>query len=111
MAKEKEEEEEGEKGGQAFALDPSIAFGFLALKIVVVFATAQLTDNFVFQPLIFSNSINAHPLEIFIVISIAGLLGGVFGMVVAVPTYSMIRIVSKEFATNSKFIQAVTKNV
>jgi predicted PurR-regulated permease PerM len=97
--------------GQAFALDPTISFGFLALKIVAVFASAQLTDNFVFQPLIFSNSINAHPLEIFIVISVAGLLGGVLGMVIAVPTYSMIRIVSKEFYANSKFIQAVTRNV
>lgn len=97
--------------GQAYALDPTIGFGLLALKIALVFATAQLTDNFVYQPLIFSNSINAHPLEIFIVISIAGLLGGIFGMVIAVPTYSMLRIVGKEFLTNSKFIQALTKNV
>lgn len=97
--------------GQAFALDPTISFGFLALKIVGVFAITQITDNFVFQPLIFSNSINAHPLEIFIVISVAGLLGGVLGMVIAVPTYSMIKIVSKEFYANSKFIQAVTRNV
>jgi predicted PurR-regulated permease PerM len=97
--------------GQAFAMDPSIAFGFLALKIVAVFAITQLTDNFVFQPLIFSNSINAHPLEIFIVISIAGLLGGVLGMIIAVPTYSMIRIAGKEFYANSKFIQAFTRNV
>jgi predicted PurR-regulated permease PerM len=97
--------------GQAYALDPSIAIGFLALKIALVFLITQLTDNFIFQPLIFSTSINAHPLEIFIIISIAGLLGGILGMVIAVPTYSMLRIVAKEFLAHSKFIQALTKNV
>lgn len=97
--------------GQAIALTPDIIIGVLALKIVLVFSTAQLTDNFVFQPLIFSNSINAHPLEIFIVISISGLLGGVLGMIIAVPAYSMIRIIIKEFFSNSKFIQSFTKNV
>jgi predicted PurR-regulated permease PerM len=97
--------------GQAYALDPTVSFALISLEIVGVFATAQLTDNFVFQPLIFSNSINAHPLEIFIIISVAGLLGGIIGMVIAVPTYSMLRIISKEFFTNSKFIQALTRNV
>lgn len=97
--------------GQAYALDPTMHFGLLAGEMALVFAITQLTDNFVFQPLIFSNSINAHPLEIFIVISIAGLLGGILGMVIAVPGYSMLRIISKEFLSNSKFIQGLTKNV
>jgi predicted PurR-regulated permease PerM len=97
--------------GQAYALDPNVAFGLIAGKIALVFAITQLTDNFVYQPLIFSNSINAHPLEIFIVISIAGLMGGILGMVIAVPGYSMLRIIAKEFLSNSKFVQGLTKNV
>ena len=97
--------------GQAIALHPESGIALLAGKIVLVFAATQLTDNFVFQPLIFSNSIKAHPLEIFIVISVAGLLGGVIGMIIAVPTYGMLRIVFKEFYADSKFIQALTKNV
>lgn len=97
--------------GQAYALDPNVAFGLIAGKIALVFAITQLTDNFVYQPLIFSNSINAHPLEIFIVISIAGLLGGIIGMIIAVPAYSMLRIIAKEFLSNSKFVQGLTKNV
>lgn len=97
--------------GQAIAIDPSISIALLSSKIVLVFAITQLTDNFVYQPLIFSTSINAHPLEIFIIISIAGLLGGVFGMIIAVPAYSMIRIVIKEFFIHSRFVQSFTKNV
>jgi predicted PurR-regulated permease PerM len=53
----------------------------------------QLLDNIVFQPLIFSNSVGAHPLEIFLVISIAGTLLGIGGMIVAVPVYSIGRII------------------
>jgi predicted PurR-regulated permease PerM len=58
-----------------------------------LFAFVQLLDNIVFQPFIFSNSVGAHPLEIFIVISIAGTLLGVGGMILAVPAYSIIRVV------------------
>jgi predicted PurR-regulated permease PerM len=66
------------------------------LGLVVVFGTTQLIDNYVFQPAIFSNSINAHPLEIFIVILVAGSLGGVAGMIAAIPVYSFLRIVFNE---------------
>jgi len=58
-----------------------------------LFASVQLLDNIVFQPLIFSNSVGAHPLEIFLVISIAGTLLGIGGMIIAVPLYSIGRIV------------------
>lgn len=61
--------------------------------LLAVFAITQLIDNYVFQPLIFSTSINAHPLEIFIVILVAGSLGGILAMVAAIPTYAFIRIV------------------
>jgi predicted PurR-regulated permease PerM len=97
--------------GQLYALFPDLNIGVAAIKIVIVFAITQLTDNFVYQPLIFSRSIKAHPLEIFIVISISGLLGGIAGMVIAVPGYSMIRIIAKEFFTKMKFIRSLTKNV
>lgn len=69
--------------------------------LLAVFAVTQLLDNYIFQPVIFSNSINAHPLEIFIIILIAGTLGGVLAMVAAIPVYAFIRIVvielNKEF--------------
>ncbi len=61
--------------------------------MIIVFASAQLIDNYVFQPKIFSTSIHAHPLEIFLVILVAGTLGGVVGMIAAIPVYSFLRIV------------------
>ncbi len=96
--------------GQELALDPGIDLISTAAKLLGVFLTVQLIDNVVSQPLIFSNSINAHPLEIFIVISVAGTIAGIAGMVVAVPLYSVLRIVAKEFNVNVKFIQTLSRN-
>lgn len=85
-----------------------VQFGLLA---IIPFTVAQLLDNFVLQPLIFSKSVRAHPLEIFIVILAAGNLGGVVGMIVAVPVYSFLRIVAREFFNGYKVVQGLTKNI
>ena len=97
--------------GQAYALGLDVHYGVFALKILAVFGVTQATDNFLFQPIIFSNSINAHPLEIFIVIMVAGSLAGAAGMLVAIPLYSVLRIFSKEFLQRYKPIRSLTKNV
>jgi predicted PurR-regulated permease PerM len=83
----------------------------LMIWVVVVCAVVQIIDNWVFQPLIYSSSIKAHPLEIFIVFLMAGSLGGILGMIVAIPTYIVIRVFAKEFFNNFKFVQSITKNI
>lgn len=83
----------------------------LVIKVGAVFLTVQLLDNIVFQPIIFSNSINAHPLEIFLVIMVASQLAGITGMVLAVPAYSFFRIIAKEFFSGFKVVQSMTKNL
>ncbi len=67
------------------------------IKLVAVFIVVQILDNMVFQPLIFSRVARAHPLEIFLVILAAAELAGVAGMLVAVPSYMLIRIALREF--------------
>ena len=69
----------------------------LARNITIGYILIQLWDAFVDVPLIYSKSVKAHPLEIFLVIMIAGTLFGVLGMIVAVPTYTMLRLFFKEF--------------
>ncbi len=80
----------------------------LGAKIFSVFAVAQLLDNFILQPFIFSSSVRAHPLEIFLVILAGGTAGGVFGMVLAVPAYTIIRVVAKEFFSELKIVRELT---
>jgi len=69
----------------------------LFLKMIIIFAVLKAIDTFVLTPIIFGKSIQVHPVEIFIVILLAGYLGGIIGMIFAVPAYSMIRIIVKEF--------------
>lgn len=73
--------------------------------------TAQGLDNFVLQPVLYSNRVKAHPLEIFIVILIAGNLAGVVGMLLAIPSYTVIRVFAKEFFNNFRVVQALTENL
>lgn len=81
-----------------------------ASLIIIVFGVVQMVDNFVLQPIIFSRSIRAHPLEIFIVISFAAALGGIAGMIVAVPVYSVLRLLAAEFFPNVKFVRWLTQS-
>jgi len=66
-------------------------------KLAIIFAVLKAIDTFVLTPVIFGKSMQVHPIEIFLVILLAGYLGGMVGMIFAVPAYSMLRIVVKEF--------------
>jgi predicted PurR-regulated permease PerM len=81
------------------------------IYVMIGFWIVQIIDNNVSQPLIFSNSVNSHPLEIFLVILIAGFLFGIMGMIVAVPLYTILKVVGKEFLPNCKIVQIMTKNI
>ncbi len=81
--------------------------GWMAL----VFATVQVADNVLFQPLIYSSSVKAHPLEIFLVILMAGSLAGILGMILAIPVYTILRVIAKEFFENMKLVQKMTRNM
>lgn len=67
------------------------------IKVGCTFLGCKMIDDFVLQPVIYGKSVQAHPIEIFIVILAAAQIGGILGMIFAVPAYSLIRIVIKEF--------------
>jgi len=79
--------------------------------MVLVFASVQIIDNILFQPLIYSSSVKAHPLEIFLVIMAAGSLAGILGMILAIPCYTILRVVAKEFFDNMKIVKKLTENL
>ncbi len=76
-----------------------------ALIVLAIMLTTQFVDNFVYQPLIYSTSIKASPLEIFIVILLAGHIGGVVGMLVAIPAYTVLRVIAIRFFPNVKLVK------
>lgn len=80
-------------------------------KVIAVFGVMQLMDNFILQPNIFSKSVKAHPLEIFLIVLVGAKLGGILGMVLAIPMYTVLRVISKEFLSNFKIIQSLTRSM
>lgn len=81
------------------------------IYVVIGFVIAQLIDNFLSQPLIFSKSVKSHPLEIFLIIIIAGLLFGIVGMIVAIPAYTAIKVIAKEFLSEYRVVNKLTKGL
>ncbi len=80
----------------------------LMILIVVVVMVVQFIDNMVFQTIIYSNSIKAHPLEIFFVTMIAGSLAGIPGMILGIPAYTVLRVVASEFLSEFKVVKSLT---
>ena len=93
------------EAGQYQLISPTIT------KIFCVLISINLLDAIFVQPYIFSNTVKAHPLEIFLVILMAGTLAGIGGMVVAIPVYTLIRIIAKEFLSHFKFFKKLTENI
>jgi predicted PurR-regulated permease PerM len=83
----------------------------LVFYMIIVEAITQLTDNIVFQPVIFSNSVRAHPLEIFIVVLASGFAAGIPGMILGIPAYTVLRVFAREFFYNFKAVQKITSSL
>lgn len=79
--------------------------------VLLVFIIGQLVDNFGSQPIIFSKSVKSHPLEIFLVILITGILFGVIGLIIAIPAYTAIKVILKAFLSENKIVKKLTKNL
>jgi len=84
---------------------------FFALIVLGIMLTTQLVDNFIYQPLIYSTSIKASPLEIFVVLLIAGHIGGVVGMLIAIPTYTVVRVIASRFFYDYKLVRRLIPDV
>lgn len=87
-----------------------VNFWIFIVIIVAIFWFAQIIDGLIFQPVIYSNSIKANALEIFIVLLMAGYIGGILGMLVAIPSYTVLRVIAARFFQNVKFIRKLTGN-
>ena len=91
------------KYGAGVGLDVNI--WMFALIVLAVMLAAQLIDNFVLQPLIYSSSIQSTPLEIFIVMLMAGHMGGAVGMLAAIPAYTVVRVIAGRFFYDKKIVR------
>ncbi len=82
-----------------------VNFWLFTVILIAIFCFAQLIDNFLYQPVIYSTSIKAKPLEIFIVLLIVGHIGGPLGMIIAIPCYTVVRVIAFRFFGHIKAIK------
>jgi len=87
-----------------------VSFWTFVVVLAAVFIVAQLVDNTILQPLIYSTSIKAGPLEIFLVMLVAGAIGGVLGMLLAIPAYTVVRVFAIHFYPDSKIVKALSNS-
>ena len=89
------------------AVPIGLDMGLLGFTVVVlgILCFTQIIDNILYQPLIYSTSIKSKPLEIFIVLLIVGYIGGPLAMIVAIPTYTVFRVIAFRFFRNVKAIR------
>lgn len=89
--------------------------GYTAIHTVVIICSTLFCikgfDDFVLQPTIYSERVKAHPLEIFLVILIAGYMAGILGMLFAIPSYTVLRVLAKEFFSEFSLVQKLTQNI
>jgi predicted PurR-regulated permease PerM len=64
--------------------------GAAVIMIVVSLAANLVLENFV-EPKVMSRSVDLHPLMVLVVIARGGMLGGIIGLIVAVPLAAVIR--------------------
>jgi predicted PurR-regulated permease PerM len=83
----------------------------LVAKVSGVFLLAQTLDAFLVQPLVVGGSVKAHPLETYIVILAAGSLGGPLAMMLAIPAYTILRVIAREFFNSFKVVDSLTRKM
>lgn len=93
------------KYSSAVPVGLDVNFWIFTVILIAIFCFTQLIDNMLYQPVIYSTSIKAKPLEIFIVLLIVGHIGGPLGMIVAIPCYTVVRVVAFRFFRHIKAIR------
>ena len=83
----------------------------VARVVLAVMLATQLVDNFIYQPLIYSTSIKATPLEIFIVLLMAGRIGGTLGLLVGIPVYTVVRVIAIRFFSDRKAVRRLIPDI
>ena len=84
---------------------------FTVVVLVSTIVVVKLIDDFIIQPTLYSERVQAHPLEVFLVILVAGYIGGVWGMLLAIPLYTILRVFAREFLSEYSIVQKLTNQM
>lgn len=68
---------------------------FMMLKVIIVVVIAQQIESNLISPQIMGRSLDIHPLTIILLLLVASSLAGIIGLILAVPTYAVVKVVVK----------------
>lgn len=82
--------------------------GHTVLVIGLTIIVVKLVDDFIIQPTLYSERVQAHPLEVFLVILVGGYVGGMWGMLLGIPLYTIFRVFAREFFSEYALVRRIT---
>jgi len=68
----------------------------MVLPIVCLFAGIRIVDDIIVVPTVYSRGAEMHPLTVVLLVLIAAELGGIVAMVLAMPLYTVFKVIAKE---------------
>ena len=80
-------------GGAPAVIVAALISPKLALLVVLIILIVQQIDSNLISPYIMGKKLNIHPLTIILLLLFAGNFAGVMGMILAVPTYAICKVV------------------
>ncbi|MGB3101138.1 MAG: AI-2E family transporter [Psychrobacillus psychrotolerans] len=84
----------------------------LAIYVAIIMLVAQQIESNFITPNVMGKSLDIHPLTVITVILAAGNIAGLWGIILAIPTYAVIKVILKNIYANRVDIKdAATKSV
>ncbi|MEI6888697.1 MAG: AI-2E family transporter [Bacteroidales bacterium] len=88
-----------------------VGLDIIAIKIGLGMLGVIILDNIFYDPFIQGKSIQAHPLEIFLVIMAGEIMGGVAAMIVIIPVYGVMKILVTRYLHHFPQIQKIENRI
>lgn len=88
--------------GPILGIIPAVFIGLMqgpdmVIKIILVLIAVQLLESNLVSPHVMGKRLNLHPLTVIIILMAAGSLYGFIGILIAIPLYSVIKVLVKDF--------------
>ncbi|MGG1571852.1 AI-2E family transporter [Fictibacillus sp. NRS-1165] len=66
---------------------------FMIVKVLIVMVIAQQIEGNIISPQVMGKKLDIHPLTIISILLVAGSLGGLLGLILAVPVYAVLKVI------------------
>jgi predicted PurR-regulated permease PerM len=85
--------------GPILAITPALMIAcidspIMAVKVLIVMIIVQQIEGHIISPQVMGRKLEIHPLTIISLLLAAGRIGGVLGLIIAVPVYAVIKVIA-----------------